>query len=203
MRATLEQHAFQLVRENGPRAFTMADLSRRAGVSVAAPYKHFTDRQAVLLSLAVHGAREERDRIINAMAAEEKPEAKLIAFARAIVRFSSEDRALFETARLPGLELDHSEEASRYSDEVDAAVLAAAHPYSERGPDRLSLVTRIRAAARGVADFREQGALHPGRDSLADAEYMVERIVQALLVNMAPIASIGQNGPPPKVSPGP
>jgi len=136
------------------------------------------------------------------MAAEETPEAKLIAFARAIVRFSSEDRALFETARLPDQERNRSDEASRYSDEVDAAVLAAAYPYGESDPERLDLVTRVRAAARGVADFREQGALHPGRDSLADAEDMVERIVQALLVDVAPTALRADNAAPSKMSTG-
>ena len=45
LRATLE-----LVGERGPHGFTLAETSRRAGVSVAAPYKHFADRESLLAS---------------------------------------------------------------------------------------------------------------------------------------------------------
>ena len=37
-------------------------MAASAGVSVAAPYKHFADREALLASLAVAGYREQRAR---------------------------------------------------------------------------------------------------------------------------------------------
>jgi AcrR family transcriptional regulator len=38
----------QLVEEQGPDAFSIAEACRRAGVSTAAPYKHFKDRDEIL-----------------------------------------------------------------------------------------------------------------------------------------------------------
>jgi AcrR family transcriptional regulator len=38
----------QLVEEHGPDAFSIAEACRRAGVSTAAPYKHFKDRDEIL-----------------------------------------------------------------------------------------------------------------------------------------------------------
>jgi AcrR family transcriptional regulator len=38
----------QLVEEQGPDSFSIAEACRRAGVSTAAPYKHFKDRDEIL-----------------------------------------------------------------------------------------------------------------------------------------------------------
>jgi AcrR family transcriptional regulator len=38
----------QLVEEKGPDSFSIAEACRRAGVSTAAPYKHFKDRDEIL-----------------------------------------------------------------------------------------------------------------------------------------------------------
>src|ERR1700722_12764230 len=51
----LERAALDLVAERGPHGFSLNEASRRAGVSVAAPYKHFADREALLASLAAAG----------------------------------------------------------------------------------------------------------------------------------------------------
>jgi AcrR family transcriptional regulator len=44
-----------LVRERGPAAFTMKDAATAAGVSVAAPYRHYPDRDHLLAAAAVPG----------------------------------------------------------------------------------------------------------------------------------------------------
>jgi AcrR family transcriptional regulator len=44
-----------LIRERGPAAFTMKDAATAAGVSVAAPYRHFPDREHLLAAAAVPG----------------------------------------------------------------------------------------------------------------------------------------------------
>jgi len=40
--------AAELIEESGSLAFSMADAARRAGVSTAAPYRHFRDKEALL-----------------------------------------------------------------------------------------------------------------------------------------------------------
>ena len=47
--------ALELIREKGPAGFTFAEAARWAGVSPAAPYRHFRDRDELLASVALQG----------------------------------------------------------------------------------------------------------------------------------------------------
>lgn len=44
-----------LIGEAGPRAFTLREVARRAGVSHNAPYRHFKSRDDLLLAVAAEG----------------------------------------------------------------------------------------------------------------------------------------------------
>ena len=55
LREALIQAARELIREKGPAGFTFADAARSAGVSPAAPYRHFRDREALLADVAREG----------------------------------------------------------------------------------------------------------------------------------------------------
>jgi AcrR family transcriptional regulator len=63
LRAQLIAAATELVETQGPDGFSVSEAARRAGVSTAAPYKHFRDRDAILRGV-VAGAM---DRLRNAM----------------------------------------------------------------------------------------------------------------------------------------
>ena len=47
--------ALELIAKKGPAGFTFADAARSAGVSSAAPYRHFRDRDALLADVALRG----------------------------------------------------------------------------------------------------------------------------------------------------
>ncbi|MEE4109066.1 MAG: TetR/AcrR family transcriptional regulator [Halieaceae bacterium] len=47
--------AAELIEESGSLNFSMADAARRAGVSAAAPYRHFRDKEALLDAVAQLG----------------------------------------------------------------------------------------------------------------------------------------------------
>src|SRR5207237_1161124 len=69
LREALIRAALDLIAEKGQAGFTFADAARSAGVSSAAPYRHFRDRQALLADVARRGFElfEERlDRAWNA-----------------------------------------------------------------------------------------------------------------------------------------
>jgi AcrR family transcriptional regulator len=51
----LVQAAVQLVEHGGPAALTLREAARLAGVSVAAPYRHFADREALLAAVLAEG----------------------------------------------------------------------------------------------------------------------------------------------------
>ena len=55
LRETLIRAALDLIGEKGPAGFTFADAARWAGVSPAAPYRHFRDRDALMADVARQG----------------------------------------------------------------------------------------------------------------------------------------------------
>lgn len=57
LRAAIIAATLHLVREKGPRGFTLHEAAREAGVSKSAPYKHFRDKDALLAEIAVLGTR--------------------------------------------------------------------------------------------------------------------------------------------------
>ncbi|WP_425093931.1 TetR/AcrR family transcriptional regulator [Tropicimonas sp. S265A] len=59
----------QLVEEKGPDAFSVSEACRRAGVSTAAPYRHFADKTDMLAALIVDCMAEMTTRLIEAGAA--------------------------------------------------------------------------------------------------------------------------------------
>lgn len=65
LKRALVDAALGLVAEKGPRGFTLTEAARRAGVSLAAPYRHFADKAHLLAAvaeqgfLALHGALAE------------------------------------------------------------------------------------------------------------------------------------------------
>lgn len=55
LRETLIDAAAALIGEVGPRAFTLREVARRAGVSHNAPYRHFTSKDELLAAVAEEG----------------------------------------------------------------------------------------------------------------------------------------------------
>jgi AcrR family transcriptional regulator len=55
LRRALLQGAIELLAEGGPSNLTMRGAAQRAGVSPAAPYRHFTDKRAMLAAVAEEG----------------------------------------------------------------------------------------------------------------------------------------------------
>ncbi len=55
LKEALVQAALGLIAEKGPGGFTFAEAARSAGVSPAAPYRHFRDRDELIASIAQQG----------------------------------------------------------------------------------------------------------------------------------------------------
>src|SRR5262245_24241775 len=55
LREALVEAALNLIGDKGPAGFTFADAARMAGVSSAAPYRHFRDRDQLLRDVARRG----------------------------------------------------------------------------------------------------------------------------------------------------
>src|SRR5690606_22132344 len=55
LREALVEAALDLIGAKGPAGFTFAEAARHAGVSPAAPYRHYRDRDALLAEVARRG----------------------------------------------------------------------------------------------------------------------------------------------------
>lgn len=55
LREALVDAALRLIGEKGPAGFTIAEAARAAGVSPAAPYRHFRDREELMADVAKRG----------------------------------------------------------------------------------------------------------------------------------------------------
>ena len=55
LRVALIDAALRLISEKGPSGFTVAEAARAAGVSPAAPYRHFRDRDEFMAGIARQG----------------------------------------------------------------------------------------------------------------------------------------------------
>ena len=52
LKEALVRAALELIAQKGPAGFTFADAARWAGVSPAAPYRHYRDRDALMADVA-------------------------------------------------------------------------------------------------------------------------------------------------------
>ncbi|UWE10356.1 TetR/AcrR family transcriptional regulator [Actinacidiphila bryophytorum] len=180
LRNALLRAALELVAERGPHGFTLAEASRRAGVSVAAPYKHFADRETLLAELATRGYREQRDRFAVALGGSEDPVEQLAAFAAAYVRFAEQEPALFDITFHAGLDKPRFPELDAAGGEVSALLLPVARRAAPDGDDAFDLLLRVAAAAHGLAVFLRQGLFGMGGGALADTEQKAARTARAI-----------------------
>jgi AcrR family transcriptional regulator len=181
LRSALESAALELVAEKGPHGFSLNEASRRAGVSVAAPYKHFADREALLASLAVAGYREQRSRFAAAVETADDPSGQLAAFAAAYVRFAAQEPALFDVTFYAGLDKARHPELAEAGDAVLATVLPAARAVTADEQAAFDLLLRVAAAAHGLAIFLRQGLFGVRGDVLDETADRAARSARALV----------------------
>lgn len=63
LREALVQAALDLIADKGPAGFTFAEAARSAGVSAAAPYRHYRDRDALMADIARRGFERFEDQL--------------------------------------------------------------------------------------------------------------------------------------------
>jgi AcrR family transcriptional regulator len=95
LRAELLSCAERKLEQTGVAGLSLREIAREVGVSHGAPRQHFTDKQALLDALALHGLERlggELDRGLNEAA--ETFDERLVAFAQVYVRFATRHPAL-------------------------------------------------------------------------------------------------------------
>jgi AcrR family transcriptional regulator len=96
LREALIRATRQLVEERGAENFTLADACRLAGVTTAAPYRHFKGKQEILEEIASRGFDDMRKQAMAMVS--QKGEGTLegiIAMGQAYVAFAVQETAVF------------------------------------------------------------------------------------------------------------
>lgn len=92
--ATLLRAAMELLEADGAAGLSLRAVARHAGVSTAAPYRHYADREALLSAVAAVGYRELAAQLLAAHPAPTSPD-DLATIAIAYIRFALDRPALF------------------------------------------------------------------------------------------------------------
>lgn len=98
----------ELLEEEGAAELSLRAAARRAGVSTAAPYRHFADRNALLSEVATVGYRELAADLVAAHPAPRKPE-DFATVAVAYVRFALARPGLFRVMFAEQCDSSHAE----------------------------------------------------------------------------------------------
>jgi AcrR family transcriptional regulator len=192
IRATLE-----LIAERGLSGFSFSEAARAAGVSSAAPYRHYRDRQALIADVAREGFelfRAELERAWN----EGRP-TPLAAFenmGRAHLAFARNEPAYFSAMFEAGIPPDTDPELARAADAAFAVLrsavetLCAALPLKGR-PPALMVSLHIWALSHGIAALFARG--DAGRRRLPMSP---EELLEAALLIYFGGLGLGETVPP-------
>lgn len=88
LRAALKRAALELIVEHGVKGFTLKDAAEIAGVSTAAPYRHFADKEALIGELQGEGFAEFNRALKEAYDAGETAAGRVEELGVAYVRFA-------------------------------------------------------------------------------------------------------------------
>ncbi len=162
LREALIQAALDLIAQKGPAGFTFADAARSAGVSAAAPYRHFRDRDALIADVARRGFELFAEHLARAWN-DGNPD-PLTAFenvGRAYLAFARDEPAYYSAMFEAGLSSD--EPALRQAGERSFAVLRHAAEIlcarlpPDRRPPALMVSLHVWALSHGVASLFARG----------------------------------------------
>ncbi|WP_438276619.1 TetR/AcrR family transcriptional regulator [Nitrobacter sp.] len=164
LKEALLQAALGLIAEKGPAGFTFADAARSAGVSPAAPYRHFRDRDELLASIAQRGF-EQFEAVLTKAWDDGRPDT-VSAFervGRAYLAFARNEPAYYSAMFESGVPIDVNPMLSAASERAFAIIRAAAErlaaltPPGVARPPALMMALHIWSMSHGIASLFGRG----------------------------------------------
>ena len=164
LKEALLQAALGLIAEKGPAGFTFADAARSAGVSPAAPYRHFRDRDELLSSIAQRGF-EQFEAVLTKAWDDGRPDT-VTAFervGRAYLAFARNEPAYYSAMFESGVPVDVNPMLSAASERAFAIIRAAAErlaaltPPGVTRPPALMMALHIWSMSHGIASLFGRG----------------------------------------------
>ena len=165
LREALIEAALRLIGERGPAGFSFAEVARAAGVSPAAPYRHFRDRNALVAEIARQGYERFADELEKAWAeGRPDPVTAIENCGKAYLGFARREPASYAAMFETGFPLEADAMLLRASERAFGVLRRAAesacasHRTGRVRPPAAMVALHIWAMAHGIA------ALFVGRD---------------------------------------
>ena len=200
LKEALVRAALELIAEKGPAGFTFAEAARWAGVSAAAPYRHFRDRDDLVADVALRGYQQFAEALSHAWA-DGRPDVH-VAFDRlgkAYLNFARTEPAYYSAMFEGGIPLEANpalrEAGERAFGVLRNAVeqLIATMPAAAR-PPAMMMALHIWTMAHGIASLFGRG--DNGRRSLPmSPEELLEAAVLIYLRGLGNQETVNKPGP--------
>jgi len=163
LKETLVRAALELIAQKGPAGFTFAEAARWAGVSPAAPYRHFRDRDELLADVARRGFDQFEAALARAWD-DGRPD-PFTAFDRvgkAYLQFAKSEPAYYSAMFEAGISLDGNPELREAADAAFAVLRKSVEAFcarlpSEKRPPALMMSLHIWALSHGIASLFARG----------------------------------------------
>lgn len=178
LREALVEAAVRLVEEKGPQGFAMAEAARLAGVSPAAPYRHFKGREDLIGEVARRGFEMFSDRLERAYdGGRPSPLSAFFATGRAYLDFARAQPGHYIAMFESGVSLAGDPDLARASARAQAVLAQAAerltaHLPAGKRPPASMVANHVWALSHGVVELFARGA--PGGRAPYSAEEMLE-----------------------------
>ena len=163
LRQALVDATAALVEEAGPQSFTLTEAARRAGVSPAAPYRHFKGRDDLLEEVARQGFLEFAARLETAFdEGRPNPMTAFLRMGQAYLDFARERPGFYMAMFESGISITGNAELTRASDRAFGMLVRAAEtlfaemPQDRRPPARM-VANHIWALSHGVVELFSRG----------------------------------------------
>jgi AcrR family transcriptional regulator len=196
LKEALIRAALALIAQKGPAGFTFAEAARWAGVSPAAPYRHFSDRDELLANVARRGF-EQFEAALTAAWNEGRPDA-FTAFeqvGKAYLRFARSEPAYYSAMFEAGIALDTQPQLREAGERCFAVLrqatekVVATMPVRNR-PPVLMMALHMWSISHGIASLFSRGDAS-SRALPMSAEELLEAAVLVYL------RGLGLHVPPP------
>jgi AcrR family transcriptional regulator len=163
LREALVEAALELIGAKGPAGFTFAEAARHAGVSAAAPYRHFRDRDALLAEVASRGFQRFEQQLAAAWdEGRPGPAAAFDRLGKAYLAFARSEPAYFSAMFESGLSLTEHRDLQQAGERAFAVLrgaceaLVAGMPAAKRPPP-LMMALHIWSLSHGIASLFARG----------------------------------------------
>lgn len=163
LREALIDAALDLISEKGPAGFTFADAARGAGVSPAAPYRHFRDRDALMADIAKRGFEALAEDLSSASKdGSGNPVATIERIGQAYIDFARREPALFSAMFESGLAPSEAPDVKVAEDRAFGVLLEACEATSESAktahrPPPMMMALHLFSLAHGIAALYSRG----------------------------------------------